>query len=313
MPCYICTLSATFSSTFYVKEVFKFMSSVLCKALIENSIVISAVESKEIVNTALKLHGLSPVATAALGRALTMAALMGADLKNVDDYLSATIKGGGPLGTLTVCADGKGHVKGMVDNPVVETTLRADGHLDVAAAVGRSGSLTVVKDIGLKQPYVGMSQLVSGEIAADFAYYFATSEQQPCGVTLGVGLQKGACKSAGGVFVQVLPQCDPALLSQIETVMYAMDEMSYQFDGSTAREVINRFFGQFNPVFTEEREVSYKCDCNKRKINRMVKGLGRVEAQSVLDEMGKIEVQCHFCNKKYVYNQQDIDKMFEGK
>lgn len=286
------------------------MSSVLTKALIENSIVVSAVESKEIVNKALKLHGLSPVATAALGRALTMAALMGADLKNADDYLSATIKGDGALGTITVCADGKGHVKGTVTNPVVETTLRADGHLDVAAAVGKTGNITVVKDIGLKQPYVGTSQLVSGEIAADFAYYFATSEQQPCGVTLGVGLQNNACKSAGGVFVQVLPNCDAQLLSKIETVMYAMDEMSYQFDGSTAKDVIMRFFGAFNPVFTEERQVSYKCDCNKRKIDRIVKGLGRKEAQSVLDEVGKVEVCCHFCNKKYVYTQEDLDKLF---
>ena len=287
------------------------MSSVLTKALIENSIVISAVESKDIVNTALKLHGLSPVATAALGRALTMAALMGADLKNADDYLSATIKGDGELGSITVCADGKGHVKGTVTNPVVATVLREDGHLDVAAAVGKTGSITVIKDIGLKQPYVGTSQLVSGEIAADFAYYFATSEQQPCGVTLGVGLQNNAVKSSGGVFVQVLPNVDPDLLSQIETVMYAMDEMSYQFDGSTAREVITRFFGRFNPVFTEEHEVSYKCDCNKRRINRIVKGLGRAEAQSVLDEVGKIEVCCHFCNKKYVYKQEDIDKLFK--
>jgi len=285
--------------------------SVLTKAIIQNSIVISAVESKDIVNRALKLHGLSPVATAALGRALTMAALMGAELKNADDYLSATVKGNGPLGTLTVCADGKGHVKGTVANPVVETTLRADGHLDVAAAVGTTGSITVVKDIGLKQPYVGTSQLVSGEIAADFAYYFATSEQQPCGVTLGVGLQNGACKSAGGVFVQVMPNCDEQLLSKVETVMYAMDEMSYQFDGNSAKDVIMRFFGQFSPVFTEERAVTYKCDCNKRKIDRIVKGLGREEAQSVLDEVGKVEVCCHFCNKKYAYTQEDLDKLFK--
>ncbi|MCM1290262.1 MAG: Hsp33 family molecular chaperone HslO [Corallococcus sp.] len=286
------------------------MSSVLSKAIIGNSIVVSAVESKDIVNAALKLHGLSPVATAALGRALTMAALMGAELKNSDDYLSATVKGDGPLGSITVCADGKGNVKGMVTNPVVETVLRSDGHLDVAAAVGKTGSITVVKDIGLKQPYVGTSQLVSGEIAADFAYYFAKSEQQPCGVTLGVGLQNNACKSAGGVFVQVLPDCDENLLSQVETVMYAMDEMSYQFDGNSAREVISRFFGRFDPVFTEEKQITYKCDCSKSKINKIVRGLGRAEAQSVLDEVGKLEVCCHFCNKKYVYLQEDVDKLF---
>lgn len=286
------------------------MSSVLVKALIQNSLIISAVESRLIVNRAIKIHDLSPVAAAAVGRSLTMAALMGAELKNPSDYLSATIDGNGPLGKITVCADGCGHVKGTVENPVAETAFRSDGHLDVGAAVGRDGQITVVKDIGLKQPYVGTARLVSGEIAQDFAYYFATSEQQPCAVTLGVGLQKGVCKSAGGVFVQVLPQCDEALLQQVETVLYAMDEMSRQFENSTAKQVVERFFGAFHPQFIAEIPVAYKCDCGKRKIDKIVKGLGKAEAQSIVDELGKIEVCCHFCGKKYTYTQQDVDKLF---
>ena len=284
--------------------------AVLTKAIIENSVIVSAVESKDIVNKAIKLHNLSPMAAAALGRALTMAALMGKELKNEQDYLTVTIDGGGPLGKITVCSDAVGHVKGCVDNPVVETVVREDGHLDVGAAVGRDGQITVIKDIGLKQPYVGTSKLISGEIASDFAYYYATSEQQPCGVTLGVGLDKQRCKSAGGVFVQVMPHCPEELLFQLETVMYAMDEMSYQFDGSTAREVISRFFGQFKLEFTEEVNVSYKCNCGKRKINRVVKSLGSNEAYSILDEVGKVEVCCHFCGKKYAYDRQAIDKLF---
>ena len=289
------------------------MPSILTKAIIENAVIISAVESKTIVNRAIKIHNLSPVAAAALGRALTMAALMGKELKNEDDYLTATINGGGPLGTITVCADGKGRVKGTVANPVVETTLRADGHLDVGSAVGRDGAITVIKDLGLKQPYVGTAKIISGEIASDFAYYFATSEQQPCGVTLGVGLKKGRCKSAGGVFVQVMPNCPEDLLYRLETVMYAMDEMSYQFDGSTAEQVIKRFFGEFNPVFTETQVVKYKCNCGKRKIDNVVKGLGKAEAQSIIDELGQIEICCHFCGKKYTYGQEQIDKMFKTK
>lgn len=170
--------------------------------------------------------------------------------------------------------------------------------------------MTVIKDIGLKQPYVGTAKLISGEIASDFAYYYATSEQQPCGVTLGVGLDKKRCKSAGGVFVQVMPGCPEDLLFRLETVMYAMDEMSYQFDGSTAEEVIKRFFGEFNPVITESCEVSYKCNCSKRKINRVVKSLGKSEADAIVNEMGCIEVCCHFCGKKYVYDQQAVDKLF---
>lgn len=284
--------------------------SVLTKAIIANSVIVSGVESKDIVNKAIKIHNLSPVAAAALGRALTMAALMGKEFKNKEDYLTVTIDGGGPLGKITVCADGDGHVKGDIENPVVETVVKEDGHLDVGSAVGRNGQMTVIKDIGMKQPYVGTSQLISGEIASDFAYYFATSEQQPCGVTLGVGLDKNYCKSAGGVFVQVMPNCPEELLFNLETVMYAMDEMSYQFDGSTAKEVIERFFGEFNPVFTESVEVSYKCNCNKHKINRVVKSLGKAEADEIVREMGQIEVCCHFCGKKYVYDQTAVDKLF---
>ena len=284
--------------------------SVLTKAIIENAVIISAIESKDIVNKAIKIHNLSPVAAAALGRTLTMAALMGKEFKNKEDYLTVTIDGGGPLGKITVCADGNGHVKGYLDNPVVETVVKEDGHMDVGAAVGRDGSLTVIKDIGLKQPYVGTSKLISGEIASDFAYYYATSEQQPCGVTLGVGLNKKRCKSAGGVFVQVMPNCPEDLLFRLETVMYAMDEMSYQFDGSTAEEVIKRFFGEFNPVITESCEVSYKCNCNKRKINRVVKSLGKSEADDIVSEMGQIEVCCDFCGRKYVYDREAVDKLF---
>ena len=286
------------------------MASILTKAIIENAFTVSAVESKDLVNKAIKLHQLSPVAAIALGRALTMSALMGKDLKNEDDYLTCVIDGGGPLGKITVCADGKGNVKGSVSNPVVEATFNKHGQINVGEAVGKKGKMTVIKDIGLKAPYVGTAQLITGEIASDFAYYFATSEQQPCGVTLGVGLDNNACKSAGGVFVQVLPNCPEELLFRLETIMYAMDEMSYQFDGSTAKQVIERFFGEFNILFTEEAPVKYKCNCSKRRIDRVILGLGKKEADSIVQELGQIEVCCEFCKKRYVYDQQAVDKLF---
>ena len=284
--------------------------SILTKALIANSVVVSAIESKDIVNKAIKIHNLSPVAAAAMGRALTMAALMGEEFKNKEDYLTAVIDGKGPLGKITVCADGNGHVKGDIENPVVETVVKQDGHLDVGDAEGKDGTLTVIKDIGLKQPYVGTSQLVSGEIAQDFAYYFADSEQKPCGVTLGVGLNRRRCKSAGGVWVQILPNCPEDVLSRLETIMYAMDEMSYQFDGSTAEQVIRRFFGEFELTITESVDIDYKCNCGKRKINRIVKSLGKDEALQIVDEMGQIEVCCHFCGKKYTYDRDAVEKLF---
>lgn len=285
--------------------------SVLTKAIVANSVIISAVESKDIVNKAIKIHNLSPVAAAAMGRTLTMAALMGKEFKNKEDYLTVIVDGNGPLGRITVCADGDGHVKGEIINPVAETVVKSDGHLDVGGAVGRDGTLTVIKDIGLKQPYVGTSKLVSGEIAQDFAYYFAESEQQPCGVTLGVGLNNKRCTSAGGVWVRIMPGCPSDVLDRVETIMYAMDEMSYQFDGSTAQQVISRFFGELDPVFTESAEVCYKCNCNKRKIDRVVRSLGKQEAADILEEMGQIEVCCHFCGKKYVYDRDSVDKLFK--
>ena len=285
--------------------------AILTKAIVENSVVVSAIESKDIVNRAIKIHDLSPVAAAAMGRALTMAALMGKEFKNKDDYLTAVIDGKGPLGKITVCADGDGHGKGDIEHPAVETEIKSNGHLDVGGAVGCDGTLTVIKNIGLGHPYVGTSRLVSGEIAQDFAYYFADSEQQPCGVTLGVGLNKLRCKSAGGVWVRVMPDCPQEIIDRVETVMYAMDEMSYQFDGSTAEQVIRRFFGEFDLVITESAEVSYKCNCGKRKIDAIVRSLGKDEALQIADEMGFVEVCCHFCGKKYTYDRQAVEKLFK--
>ncbi len=284
--------------------------AVLTKAMIGDYAVVSAIESKDIVNRAIRIHGLSPVAAAAMGRALTMAALMGKEFKDKRDYLTVIIDGGGPLGKITVCADGAGHVKGDITNPVVETTLKDNGHLDVGSAVGKDGTLTVIKDIGLKQPYVGSCQLVSGEIAQDFAYYFADSEQQPCGVTLGVGLKKNRCTSAGGVWLRILPNCPEDVLSEIETVMYAMDEMSYQFDGSTAEEVLRRFFGRMELTVTEQSKVTYRCNCSRRKIDGIVHSLGKDEALSIIDEMGQIEVCCHFCGKHYTYDRDQVEQLF---
>lgn len=284
--------------------------STMVKAIINNAITVTAIESSALVQKAIKLHKLSPVAAIALGRALTMAALMSDDFKHTSDKLSATIKGNGPLGDITVAANGKGQVKGMVEHPVVEGVARPDGTLDVGSAVGRQGTLTVIRDLGLKQNYGGTTKLVSGEIAQDFAYYYAESEQQPCGITLGVGLDKKSCKSAGGVFVQVMPNCPPDLLWRIETIMYAMDEMSYQFDGSTAREVINRFFGEFDLVFVEEKQITYRCGCSKRRMDSIVRSLGYEECRAILAEQGSIDIHCHFCNKTYSYSSDDVQALF---
>ena len=289
------------------------MKCEIVKALLENQIAIYAVKTDSLVNSAIKKHNLSPVAAAALGRMLTATALMGASLKNSSDYLTATIKGDGQLGSLVCCADGRGLVKGYVDNPTVDNDVKEDGHLNVGKAVGKNGMLTVIKNIGLKTPYVGTSRLVSGEIAEDFAQYFVVSEQQPCSVALGVKLQKGKCLSAGGVIVQVLPNCDPQLLFDVETVCYAMDEISYQFESQNAKQVIERFFSQLgNLEFEPSKYCSYRCDCSTKRIERVVLSLGIEEALNVVEEMGCLEIGCHFCGKKYRYDKEQIIQLFQS-
>ncbi|MEG1706802.1 MAG: Hsp33 family molecular chaperone HslO, partial [Clostridia bacterium] len=162
----------------------------LVKALVEDYLVVTALNSKDIVETARKIHKTSAVATAALGRTLTMCAIMGKNMKNASDYLTVEIKGGGELGKITVCSDSLGNVKGYVDNPNAETHIKEDNHIDVARSVGKDGSITVIKNLGLKEPYLGTCRLVSGEIGEDFAQYFAVSEQQPCAIALGVLVEK---------------------------------------------------------------------------------------------------------------------------
>lgn len=186
------------------------------------------------------------------------------------------------------------------------------GKLDVKACVGKNGKITVIKNIGLKQPYIGTSPMVSGAIAADFAQYYATSEQQPCAITLGININKeGKCVAAGGVFVQVLPGCSEKLLDNVETTLYAMDEMSYQFELGTAKDVVKKFFGGYdNYVVSKESGVVYHCDCSAERFEKAIAGLGKKEAMSIVDEVGYIEITCHFCDKKYKFDKQDVEKIF---
>ncbi len=287
------------------------MKAQVVKAILNNQVIISAVKSTTMVQKAIKMHDLSPVCSAALGRTITMGALMSAQLKNETDYLSATIKADGPIGSIVVCADGRGNVKGYCDNPHVETSFNDENHLNVGQAVGRNGQLTVVKNIGLKTPAIGTVKLVSGEIAQDFAQYYATSEQQPCAIALGVKLQKGKCVSAGGVMIAPMPDCDPNLLYDIETVCYAMDEISYQYETQTAHEIITKFFSQLGElVFTETKQVDFKCDCSTKRIEKVILSIGKQEANEIIAQNGQVEVKCHFCNKNYVFDAEKIEKLF---
>lgn len=281
------------------------------RAILDNQIIISAVDSKDIVNSAITIHDLSPISADALGRTLTITALMGQMLKNDSDYLTVVVNGGGVLGAITACSDAKGNVKGYVNNPQVANVYDAQGKLDVKSCVGKDGQITVIKNIGLKQPYVGTAPLVSGGIADDFANYFALSEQQPCAVTIGLNLKQGKCVAGGGVLVQVMPNCNEELLDKVETTLYAMDEMSYQFELNSAQGVIQKFFGDYNNlVFTHTGNVQFRCDCNRDRFLSAIVSLGKEQAKEILDEVGYIETTCHFCNKKYKFDRESVEKLF---
>ncbi len=285
------------------------------RAILNNQIIVSAVDSKDIVNKAIQLHSLSPISADALGRVLTVAALMGQTLKDKEDYLTTVVNGGGILGSITACSDAVGNVKGCIDVTNAPNVYDANGNLDVKGSVGKTGKVTVIKNIGLKQPYVGTSPMVSGAIADDFANYYATSEQQPCALTVGITINKeGKCTAAGGVLVQVLPNCDAQLLDNVETTLYAMDEMSYQFQFNSAKDIVHKFFGGYdNFVESKSCSVRYHCDCSEQRFERAIVGLGQKEAQSIVDEVGFIEVTCHFCNKKYKFDKNSVDKLFVKK
>jgi Disulfide bond chaperones of the HSP33 family len=268
------------------------------------------INSTDIVNEAILLHNTSPVASAALGRTLTMASMMGTELKNDDDRLTVIINGGGEIGKITVCSDKTGDVKGYVTNPECETFTNSKGKLDVAKAVGKDGTLTVIKDMGLKEPFNASVQLVSGEIAEDFATYFLQSEQRATAVALGVLIDTdGRCLNAAGVFVQVLPFCSEENLSKLEKVIGALSGVSGEVQPQGIKDFIENAFGEFNIEYLSELHTEYRCDCSYERVSRIVHNLGRKECDEMLEEFEAIEVCCEFCKRRYSFDRDAVDAL----
>lgn len=273
------------------------------KALIyDNQVQAIAVKSTILVSSAAKLHKLSPVCAAALGRTLTVTAMMASNLKSVNHSLSVSIKGGGKCGSIVTASDGGLDIRGYVDNPQVDLPLKPNGKLDVSGAVGNNGNITVIKDLGLKMPYVGQCKLVSGEIAEDFASYFAVSEQQPCALALGVLVNRDyTIKSAGGLLLNILPNCSEEVISNIENIASKLKDISTDMENITAKEYLAQLFNGCGIVFTEELYPRYRCKCNKEKIDSVIISIGKEEAIAAA-EKDELKVICHFCNKEYKYN-----------
>lgn len=278
----------------------------LIRGLSENGgIVFCGINSTDIVCKAERLHKTSATCSAALGRLLTGAALMGSMLKDDRDRITLRVNGGGPVGLLIACTDGTGNVKGCIDHPLVEMPPRADGHLDVGGAVGRDGVLTVIRDNKLqKEPTVGQVPLVSGEIAEDLTAYYAYSEQIPTVCALGVLVDPDlSIHCAGGYLVQLLPGATDAEITRLEANIAAMPSVTEMLQaGATPRDMMEKALAGFAPSVLETRQVSYRCDCSEERTREMLLSLGRRELEKLRDEDPRCEVVCHFCHSKYEFD-----------
>ena len=279
----------------------------------DGKISVVCTSTTELVEEARKIHDLSPVATAAFGRLLTISAIMGNEMKSKEDKLTVQMKGNGPLGTMLVTADNFPRVKGYVANPVVDLPLNDMGKSDVGGAVGNAGFINVIKDIGLKEPYVGICPLISGEIAEDFAEYFAKSEQKNTAVGLGVLVNKDGVKSAGGYIITPMPDATEEDISNIEQNIFKAGAVSKMLDQKlTLKEIGEKITGDKNiKVLTENITPKYECDCSKEHMAEALKTIGKQELEKIIKEDEKTELTCHFCNKKYMFTKEELEKIKE--
>ncbi len=278
------------------------------------SVRVMAVDSTQMVQELRELHGLSNLATAALGRVVIVASMIASTLKDRDNRLTIQIKGEGPLGNIVVCADKELNVKAYVTNPKVELPLNKEGKIDVGGGIG-AGTLTVIKDIGLKDPYIGTTELLTGEIGDDFAYYFNVSEQTPSVVSVGVLIGKdGNVQNAGGYIIQPLPDCEDEVIDKLESVNIKLPSMTtLMSEGQTIDDIVMNATADNNIEMVYEAQAKINCDCSLKRIENTIIALGKEEALKICKENGKIELSCNFCNKKYAFNMEEIQELFKNK
>lgn len=284
-----------------------------CLAL-NGKVNITCANTTYLTEQARKVHDLSPVATAALGRTLTIGAIMGCNMKNIEDNLTIQINGNGPIGKIIVVANNFPKVKGYVQNPFVDIPTRNDGKLDIGKAVGNQGFLNIIKDIGLKDPYTGLVPLATGEIAEDFANYFAISEQKPTVVALGVLVDKNGVKSAGGYLLTLLPDATEEDIKIIEEAVQKCEQISKMLEQNMTLIDIARTVTQDEQIQILEENIIpvYECNCSKEKFEKGIISLGKKEIQDIIQEQGRAEVQCHFCNKKYVFDKKELETILNN-
>lgn len=266
-----------------------------------------------LVEEARKIHDLSPVVTAALGRLLTVTSLMATDLKNKEDKLTIQIKANGPIESMVTVANSNNEIKGYAKNTVVDIPLNEDGKLDVGGAVGFDGFINVIKDIGLKEPYVGRVPLVSGEIGDDFANYFVKSEGQDAAVAVGVLVDKNGVKSAGGYIIKPMPDATNEDISNLEQNIFKAGAISKMLDEKLSLEEIAKKITGDEDIKLIEDDINpkYQCNCNRNRFERGLISLGKEELKKLIETQDKIETTCQFCNKKYEFTKQEIEELLK--
>jgi molecular chaperone Hsp33 len=276
----------------------------------DNQIRAFAVTSRELVEKARKTHNTSPVATAALGRLLSAGAMMGAMMKGEKDLLTLQIRGNGALGGITVTADSQARVKGYVNEPLVLLPPNAKGKLDVSGAIGE-GMLQVIKDLGMKEPYVGQTALQTGEIAEDLTYYFATSEQIPSSVGLGVLLNKNnTVRQAGGFIIQLMPFTDDKVIDALEEKLSGMTSVTELLDrGLTPEQLLEELLGDFGLVINDTIPTSFYCNCSKERVEKAIISIGSKDIREMIQDGKPIEVKCHFCNHAYIFTIEELKEI----
>lgn len=281
----------------------------------------------DMVQEAAKIHDTTPVASAGLGRVLTAAGLMGIMLKDPEDKLTVNFKGDGPAGQILATAYGDGRVKGYIANPYADLPLRDDGKLDVGGSLG-IGELTVIKDLGLKEPYVGTIALVSGEIADDLTAYFFISEQQNSSVALGVKVERDlSVGAAGGMIIQMLPDAEEGSVDALESMIADMEPMtsiiSRVYEQSAGKseagmvqalldEIFRNMPDEYRPKPLEYRDIVWDCDCSRQRLEQVLMTIGKKELRQIIEEDGQAELQCHFCLKKYIFNRDELTAILEN-
>ena len=278
----------------------------------DGQILAFAADTTEMVEEARRRHGLTPTATAALGRTLTAAAMMACQLKNSEESVTIQLEGSGPIGRVVAVADGEGRVRGYVDNPEVDLPLNKQGKLDVGGAIG-IGVMNITKDLGLKEPYTGSTHLVSSEVAEDLAYYFTVSEQIPSAVSLGVMVNKdGTVWTAGGFILQMMPGATEAAADLLQERVMAFPRVTeYLAEGHSPEELLKELLGDMDLVIMEKKDTDFRCNCSREKVSAALLSIGAEELQQ-LEEAGEpVEMGCHFCNEKYVFSPEEVKALRE--